>query len=96
MIDGGICANNPSIVALVDALNFERPSMRGTETPRAMSDVAMLSVGTGEQPSMPYDANVLAAGGMIDWAQYISDVMFESQSAIADSQVDLLPERRIT
>jgi len=30
LVDGGLAANNPSMVALVDALQFERKSKRGT------------------------------------------------------------------
>jgi patatin-like phospholipase/acyl hydrolase len=90
IIDGGVCANNPAVIAIVDALNFERASMRGAEPARIMDDIVMMSVGTGEQPSMPYDVNKLAAGGLIEWAQYIADVMFESQSAVADTQARFL------
>jgi hypothetical protein len=64
--------------------------MRGAEPARIMDDIVMMSVGTGEQPSMPYDVNKLAAGGLIEWAQYIADVMFESQSAVADTQARFL------
>ncbi|HET7156071.1 MAG TPA: hypothetical protein VFI87_11965, partial [Hyphomicrobiaceae bacterium] len=42
------------------------------------------------QPSMPYDANALAEAGVLKWAQHISDVMFESQSAVADFQARFL------
>lgn len=90
IIDGGICANNPSVVALVDALNFERPSISNGVIARSITDIAMISIGTGEQPRMPYDADVLASGGLIEWAQYISDVMFESQSVVADTQARFL------
>jgi uncharacterized protein len=90
IIDGGICANNPSIVAIVDALNFERPSMTSGAQATSLSDIVLVSVGTGEQPSMPYDANAMAEAGLLGWAQHISDVMFESQSAIADFQAGFL------
>jgi patatin-like phospholipase/acyl hydrolase len=90
LIDGGICANNPSVVALVDALSFDRPSKRGTAATRSASEVMMLSVGTGEQPAMPYNAESLANAGWFEWAQHISDVMFESQSWIAHFQAQCL------
>ena len=90
IIDGGICANNPSIVAIVDALNFERPSMTHGVKPAGLSDIVLVSIGTGEQPGMPFDANDLAEAGLLKWAQHISDVMFESQSIIADVQARYL------
>jgi patatin-like phospholipase/acyl hydrolase len=90
LIDGGICANNPAVVALVDAVRFDRPSKRGTEATRSFSRVVMVSVGTGEQPLMPYDAEAMAQAGLLDWAQHISDVMFESQSWVAHFQAQFL------
>jgi uncharacterized protein len=94
MIDGGICANNPSVVAIVDALRFERPSLPNNVKANTLSDLVMVSIGTGEQPGMPYDAADVAEAGLYQWALHISDVMFESQSVIADTQAQfLLPER---
>lgn len=90
LIDGGLCANNPSVVALIDALGFEKVSNRGTPAPADMSDLVLLSVGTGEQSTMPYDTASLASGGLVQWAQYISDVMFESQSWLVHYQALVL------
>ena len=42
-----------------------------------------MSVGTGEQPAMPYDVSRLANAGWVDWAQSITDITFESQSWLA-------------
>jgi len=89
VIDGGICANNPSVVAISDAPRFKVPSRRGTPPPR-LSDIVLLSVGTGFQPSMPYDPNRLAQAGLLDWARNIAEVMFESQSWVAHYQSEYL------
>ena len=77
-------------MAIVDALNFERPSMTNGVKPAGLSDIVLVSIGTGEQPGMPYDANDLAEAGLLKWAQHISDVMFESQSVVADVQARYL------
>jgi patatin-like phospholipase/acyl hydrolase len=90
IIDGGICANNPAIVAIVDAINFDRPSITNNARTKNISDVMLVSIGTGEQPSMPYDADTLAEAGLYQWAQHISDVMFESQSIVVDFQAGFL------
>jgi patatin-like phospholipase/acyl hydrolase len=90
LIDGGVCANNPAVIALVDALRFEWPSLRDVAPPKSLNEIVMLSVGTGKQPTMPYDSNKMANAGLIDWAQYISDAMFESQSVVADVQAGFL------
>lgn len=91
LVDGGLCANNPAMVALVDSFQFERPSKRGAERTQDLKcDVMMLSMGTGEQPSMPYDVNALSDGGRLDWAVPISDVIFESQSQLIHYQTKFL------
>jgi patatin-like phospholipase/acyl hydrolase len=90
LVDGGVCANNPSMIALAESGRFERKSKRGTEpVTNPLKDVVLISIGTGELPSMPYDADTLASAGLLEWAQHISDVMFQSQSEIAHSQASL-------
>jgi uncharacterized protein len=87
LIDGGICANNPAMVALVEPFRFQRKSKRGTDpvsNPR--TDVVLLSVGSGDQKFMPYEADSLANAGMYGWAQHISEVMFQSQSEMVHQQ----------
>jgi hypothetical protein len=75
------------MVALVEPPHFERKSKRGTiPVSNAMTDVVLLSVGSGNLPSMPYDANSLANAGLYGWAQHISDVMFQSQSELIHEQ----------
>lgn len=91
LVDGGLCANNPALVGLVDGFQFERPSKRGAQPPQILNgDVMMLSVGTGEQPSMPYEINSLDDGGTFDWARPISEVVFESQSQLIHHQAKFL------
>jgi len=86
IIDGGIFANNPAIVGIVDAIAFERPSKTRGKRTQKTSEVWLMSVGTGEQPTMPYDESRLVNAGLLDWAQHIADVMMESQSAAVDYQ----------
>jgi hypothetical protein len=73
LIDGGLCANNPAMVALVEAMQFEKPSHRGVPAPppgqkRPAENITMLSLGTGEQCALPYRINRLRAGGFATWA----------------------------
>ncbi len=91
IIDGGVCANNPALVAIVDSLQFERPSKRGTPQAQDLkNDLVMLSIGTGEQPSMPYDVSALSDSGWAQWAGPIVEVLFESQSQLVHSQAQFL------
>lgn len=86
LVDGGVCANNPAIIALVDALQFQRPSKRGTKEPTDRSEIALLSIGTGESCAMSYDYKKLASGGEWDWARSFYQVAIESQSELIHFQ----------
>ena len=90
LIDGGIAANNPSLVALIDALQFERSSKRGNQKPISITDTLLLSIGTGQIGEVPYNVNKLSNGGKLDWAKPISDILMESQSQLAAYQTHFL------
>lgn len=90
LIDGGVCANNPSMIAVVDALQFQRPSKRGTGVPRNLAEIALLSMGTGESCAMPYDYQKLINGGEWHWARPFFQVAIESQSELIHFQAKFL------
>lgn len=95
LIDGGICANNPAMVALVDAFQFKRDSHHGTPPPKDITSnireqVMLLSVGTGQQGHVPYNSDRLAHGGLINWARPISDTLMEAQSVTVHFQVNFI------
>lgn len=73
LIDGGICANNPAMVALVESMQFEITSNRGVKPPakgtkRLLENIMMLSLGTGEQCAMPYAQENLKSAGVMNWS----------------------------
>lgn len=73
LIDGGVVANNPAMIAVVEALQFERESKRGrpsltNDGVSPFANITMLSVGTGDQCAMPYNMHKLTEGGAINWA----------------------------
>lgn len=73
LVDGGVCANNPAMIALIESLQFEVESSRGISAPpekskRSIDEVLMLSIGTGEQCAMPYNHERLSYGGAMNWA----------------------------
>jgi uncharacterized protein len=95
LIDGGICANNPAMMALIDAFQFEHSSRRGTPRPEDINanireKVMLLSVGTGQQGQAPYDIDRLAHGGLIHWARPVSDTLLEAQSMAVHFQVQFI------
>lgn len=103
LIDGGIVANNPSMVGLVDALTFERDSKRGTPKPTGLQDILLLSIGTGEQTEKPYDLKPLLNTGGMDWlfqlplGKYekstpLIDILMSSQAKLIEFQAKTLIE----
>jgi len=63
LTDGGVVANNPSMVGLIDAMQINN----NTE------DIVLISIGTGEQPCMPYDIDKLKNAGKQNWIVDIDD-----------------------
>ncbi len=90
LIDGGICANNPSLSAVIDALVFEENNSLNTIPPNNLNDIILVSVGTGGRSEMPYDSKKLANGGWYNWARPVIEVLMESQSQMAHFQTELL------
>lgn len=94
LIDGGICANNPAMIALVEAFQFEKESKRGVrrpdnpETPR--NNIIMVSVGTGERCAMPYNLDRLRNGGWLWWAKPIYEILLETQPYLIHFQAKFL------
>lgn len=84
LIDGGIVANNPSMVGLVDALTFDRKSKRGTLKPQSLEDILLLSIGTGEQTEKPYDLQPLLNTGGLDWLFQLPTSKYEKSTPLID------------
>lgn len=94
LVDGGLAANNPSMVALVDALQFEWKSKRGTERPLLTSEpdtgMVLISVGTGQPGPLPYKYERLVNGGWCDWVLPIFEVVQLSQAQLVHHQTKFL------
>jgi hypothetical protein len=94
LVDGGLAANNPSMVAFVDALQFERKSKRGTERPVLNGEpdkgMVLVSVGTGQPGPLPYKYEKLVNGGWSDWLLPIFEVVHLSQAQLVHHQTKFL------
>lgn len=77
--DGGVWANNPVMIGLVDALTCYKLERR---------QVHILSLGTGDS-EIRFTENQITHGGLIDWLQIISSAM-HLQSQNATGQAGLL------
>lgn len=98
LTDGGIVANNPSLVGFIEALQL----VEGRK-----DDIVLVSVGTGEQCHMPYDVKKLKNAGKLSWIaqckpRYLLsnpikhigspfiELLMESQSKLAHYQTQFL------
>lgn len=89
LIDGGVVANNPSLVALVDSFSFD-------EAPNK-DDIVLLSVGTGKASEVPYEIDSLKDTS-VKWLRQngtspLIEILMNSQSVLAEFQTSFLMEQ---
>lgn len=87
-IDGGVFANNPSLVALVQAI-----SQRNKAAERAnIDEIALLSVGTGV--SLSYIKGETLDWGYAQWVKPLLNILMDGVAGISDYQAaQLLGDR---
>ena len=87
-IDGGVYANNPSIVALAQAISRRnQPAERA-----ALDEVVLLSLGTGV--SLTYIKGQTLDWGYAQWAQPLINVLMDGVAGISDYQARQLLDDR--
>lgn len=79
LIDGGVYANNPSVVAIVDTVKHYAPN----------DQIVICSLGTG-QYTTPISESVMNKWGLIKWVPNIIDVVFDGISDAVDYQSKIL------
>lgn len=77
-VDGGMWANNPSMIAIVEAIRIAQLANREVDLPIDQESIALLSVGTGRATyfaSPPVDG-----AGVIWWAPHLFNISSVAQS----------------
>jgi len=77
-IDGGVCANNPSMCAIAQLLDTR------TENRKDVSEIYMLSIGTGVEPKSIGQKNI--RWGIFGWNVKILQIIMDGSVGIADYQ----------
>lgn len=94
LVDGGLVANNPSVIGIIDALQFERPSKREIQKPvldvNGGNGPLLLSVGTGQPGPLPYNYKRMVTGGWSNWLLPIHEVVLLGQSQLVHFQAKFL------
>ncbi len=81
-IDGGVFANNPSLLAIQEALGAEKDFY---PTPaKSMKDIALFSIGTGHH-MFDYAKEDTSEWGVYQWGSRIFDLMTYASSQSVDS-----------
>lgn len=93
-VDGGLWANNPAMVAIAEAMKIQQEcgTLNG-EGWGGLSNIHMLSVGTGHQPY--FLAPPKGQDGLFFWGTKIIDTMGSTQSQGTDFQAAYLLEERL-
>ena len=76
-VDGGVAANNPSLAALVHALDTERIDGQHLN----IEDISLLSIGTG-RTTKPLEFDKVNSWGALNWASQIPEVFMGGQFQI--------------
>lgn len=87
-IDGGVYANNPSLVALVQAISQQIPASERA----SLDEIVLLSVGTGV--SLTYIKGQTLNWGYAQWIKPLINILMDGVAGISDYQAaQLLGER---
>jgi patatin-like phospholipase/acyl hydrolase len=79
-LDGGLWANNPSVMGIVEAHRY---------LGAPLDDIVMLSIGTGRRPTW-YRFQDIVRRGILGWGGDIIETVFAAQSSSAHNQARLL------
>ncbi|PQO29835.1 hypothetical protein DTL21_27785 [Bremerella cremea] len=76
-VDGGLWANDPGLAAISETVRITEQCRREEDVPFNLSDIWMLSLGTGQSSYSLSPPN--ADAGMLYWSRHIAEVMSISQ-----------------
>jgi uncharacterized protein len=79
-VDGGLWANNPSMVALTEALTYKRAKL---------DEIYLLSLGNIRSTTC-FNSNTILSKGLFLWRQDIVGLTFEAQSLAIHNHIKLL------
>ncbi|HYX15769.1 MAG TPA: patatin-like phospholipase family protein [Nostoc sp.] len=86
LVDGGVFANNPTSIAIIEAMNSYKAK---TGDNISLDDLLVVSVGTGRKVR-GLDIKDIAGWGQIKWIEPLIDMTLNGQSEVVDYQMEQL------
>jgi patatin-like phospholipase/acyl hydrolase len=86
LIDGGVFANNPTSIAIIEAMNSY--TMK-TKDSISLKDVLVVSLGTGRKPHK-LNLEDMEKWGQLKWIEPLINMVFAGQSEVVDYQMEQL------
>ena len=84
-IDGGVAANNPSLLAISHAMFLPSKNVEWNDRkPLELSDVSILSIGTGK-PNKPFSYKEVKSWGLAQWAMRLGDLFIPAPNDVTDN-----------
>lgn len=87
LVDGGIFANNPTSIAIIEAIKSHK--MR-TDDNISLDEVLVVSLGTGSKAPKLDNNEDITNWGQIRWIEPLINMVFISQSKVVDYQMEQL------
>jgi patatin-like phospholipase/acyl hydrolase len=90
LIDGGVIANNPTSIAIVEAMKSYEIKMKDDIS---LPEILVVSLGTGRMTDS-FSADKINKWGLIQWVKPLINIVFSGQSELIDYQMDRLLSKK--
>ncbi len=91
LVDGGMVANNPTHLAIMEAELTERRKNEGQGPELSMNDILVLSLGTGSLTTA-YQYEEVKNWGVLQWVRPLLNIIFDGGSEVIAGQLQRLLE----
>lgn len=89
LIDGGVIANNPTSIAIVEAMKSYKIKMNGKQI--SLPEILVVSLGTGT--AIREFSKEINEWGLLEWVEPLISIVFSGQSELIDHQMEYLLSR---
>ena len=91
LVDGGVFANNPSMVSYIEAIKENR-KQKGKNGRKSPHSIIVISLGTGNSQRKKFPYSKAKKWGMVNWVFPIIDILLSGSSDVVDYEMTKLFE----